>query len=163
MGYLSEKAAYLKGLAEGLDINANSKEGRVITAIIEALGEMAEEIEDVAVMQDEMQSQLDDVDEALQDLAEEIDAISEDLSDIEDIFDEPDYLSEDDLEEDDYMPFGDEDDDEMWDEDYSFECPKCGDMIYVDLDLLDKGEDKIICPNCKEEIALEFDCDDEEE
>lgn len=163
MGYLSEKAAYLKGLAEGLEIKADSKEGKVIAAIIETLDEMAAEVEDMALMQDEMQSQIDDVQEVLSDLEDEVDAISDDLSDIEDIFDELEEMDDDDedFDCDDCLSFDDED--ELWDEDYSFECPKCGDMIYVDLALLDSGEDKIVCPNCKEAIALEFDCDTDEE
>ena len=164
MGYLSEKAAYLKGLSEGLEIKSDSKEGKRISAILAVLGEMAGEIEDIALMQDEMQSQLDDVDEALSDLEDEVDAISDDLSDIEDIFDELEEMDDEDedFDPEDYLSF-DEDDDEMWEEEYSFECPKCGDMVYVDVSLLDDGEEKIVCPSCKEPIVLEFDCDEEDE
>ena len=162
MGYLSEKVAYLKGLSEGLEIKDDSKEGKLIAAIIDALGEIAGEVEDISLMQDEMQSQLDDVDEVLSDLEDEVDAISDDLSDIEDIFDELEDMDDDDedFDPEDYLSY---DDDDEWEEEYSFECPKCGDTVYVDPALLDSDEECIVCPNCNESIALEFDCDTDEE
>ncbi len=142
MGYLAEKVAYLKGLCDGLDINADSKEGKVILAIVEALGEITDEVEETILMQDEMQAQLDDVDEALADLEEDFYELDEDLDDLDEL--------EDDI-------------DEEWEEEYSFECPKCGDMVYVDLSLLDGDDGCIVCPNCHESIQLEFDIDSDEE
>lgn len=163
MGYISEKVAYLKGLADGLELDKTTKEGKVLAAIIEVLDEMAVEVEETALVQEEMQSQLDEVDEALSDLEDEVDAISDDLSDIEDIFDELEELDDEDEDFDpaDYMDVDDED--EEWEEEYSFECPKCGDLVYIDPSLLEDSENQIVCPNCKEPIALEFDCDIEEE
>lgn len=68
---ISEKVAYLKGLSEGLNIDTEkSKEGKLITAIIDVLEEVGLSIEDLEHGQDE--------------LAEELDAISDDLSDVED-------------------------------------------------------------------------------
>ena len=37
---LSEKAAYLKGLMDGLDLNKESAEGKMIAGIVDLLGEM---------------------------------------------------------------------------------------------------------------------------
>ena len=48
---ISEKVAYLKGLAEGLKLDADSNEGKLFAAIIDVLEDMADEIAD---MQDEM-------------------------------------------------------------------------------------------------------------
>ena len=39
---MKEKAAYLKGLIDGLGIDENTKEGKVIKAMSELLSEMAE-------------------------------------------------------------------------------------------------------------------------
>ncbi|MGM9550981.1 MAG: CD1247 N-terminal domain-containing protein [Clostridia bacterium] len=150
MGYLSEKAAYLKGLSDGLELKADSKEGKIISAIIETIEEMAAEIDDVVLMQEEMQDQIDDLDEVLSEIDEEVNDIGDYLFDVDDM--------DDDFDEEDF----DEDFDEDWDEEYSFECPKCGDMIYVDLGVLDNEEGRIVCPNCKEPIELEFDIDSEE-
>ena len=44
---ISEKVAYLKGLAEGLKLDEETKEGKLIAAIIDVLDAMAEEFADV--------------------------------------------------------------------------------------------------------------------
>ncbi len=69
---ISEKVAYLKGLAEGLNLDTEkSKEGKLISVMIGILEEMGISIE---ALEDEMD-----------DLGEELDAVSEDLSDVEEI------------------------------------------------------------------------------
>ena len=55
MSYISEKVAYLDGLAEGLGIE-DDKQGKLLRGIIEALGAIAEELED----QDEAMNDLSD-------------------------------------------------------------------------------------------------------
>ena len=124
MSYLTEKMAYISGLAEGLDIDETTKEGKLLMAIVEAIADIADEIDEIEEIQDEMQAQLDEVDE--------------DLAEIEDIF----YEDEDDFEED----------------EFEVECPKCGDLLYLDLDTL-QNCDSVTCPNCEEEIKIELDCD----
>ena len=42
-----EKAAYLKGLAEGLGVTPDSKEGKLWAALNDLLSDMAHEIEDL--------------------------------------------------------------------------------------------------------------------
>ena len=75
---ISEKVAYLKGLAEGLNIDTEkSKEGKLISVMIGILEEIGMSIEDL--------------EENTVALGEEIDAISDDLSDVEKaVFDEDD-------------------------------------------------------------------------
>ena len=46
MGF-SENEAYLKGLAEGLNINVNSNEGKLIVKMLDVIEEMAEKINDL--------------------------------------------------------------------------------------------------------------------
>ncbi|MBR5535698.1 MAG: hypothetical protein IKU60_03525 [Clostridia bacterium] len=144
MGYLSEKAAYLKGLAEGLDVGNDTKEGKLLNAIIEMLDEVALEVDDMVIIQEDMQEQLDVVDNDLSDLEDAFYELDEDLDDLDDEFDD------DDLEE---------DFDEEWDEEYSFECPKCGDVVHFNPELIDDDVKFIVCPNCGTKIELEFDCD----
>lgn len=79
---LKEKTAYLKGLAEGLEYDKNTKEGKLIAAIIDLLDDMAAEIEGTK----------QDLD-YLSDYAEELD---QDLGDVEE------YLFGDEDDEDDY-------------------------------------------------------------
>ncbi len=66
---ISEKVAYLKGLAEGLNLDTDSKEGKLIAAIIDVLDDMAEKFADI-------EDELCDVEDGL-------DAVSDDLSDVE--------------------------------------------------------------------------------
>lgn len=126
---LAEKVAYIKGLAEGLELG-DSKQEKLLKAIIDVLGDISNEIDDLS----------DDV----CDLAEQIDEVDEDLAALEDEV----YCDED--EDDDY----DEDED---DEFYEVTCPKCNDTICLDEDMLLEGG--IDCPNCGETLEFECSCD----
>ena len=108
---ITEKVAYLKGLAEGLALDTEkSKEGKLIAAIIDVLDDMALELAD---MQDEQC-----------DLEDGLDAVSEDLADVESLV---------------YEELDDEDDEE--DEDcYETTCPNCEEAIYFDDSILEEGE-----------------------
>lgn len=107
---ISEKVAYLKGLAEGLDLDtAKSKEGKLISVMIGIMEELAMSVEDL--------------EENALNLGEEIDVLSDDLADVEEVvFDEDDDA---------------EDYDDDW---FEVECPTCGADILVDDDALVDGE-----------------------
>ncbi|MBO5195574.1 MAG: hypothetical protein J6C03_00590 [Clostridia bacterium] len=66
---LNEKCAYLRGLAEGMNLDTEKAEGKLISELIKLCEEMAEEIEE-----------LDEAVDQLQDYAEELD---EDLGEVE--------------------------------------------------------------------------------
>ena len=65
---LFEKVAYLKGLAEGLALDTETKEGKLIAAIIDVLDDMSAEL---AVMHG-----------ARYDVEDGLDAVSDDLSEV---------------------------------------------------------------------------------
>lgn len=132
---LTEKTAYLKGLADGLDIDTSSKEGKLLKAVVELL--------------DEVSVALTNLDDDVDQIYEELDAIDEDLDDIEEyIFGEDDLEDEEDLEE--------EEEDSLY---YEITCPKCGETVCIDEDTL-TSED-LACPNCGTEFEVEFEeeCD----
>ncbi len=129
---ISEKVAYIKGLAEGMDVDTQSKEGKILTAIIDVLGDICDEI--------------DALDDAQIELAEQLDAVDEDLSDVEELIYE-DYDDEDEC------GCYDDDDDEV----FEVVCPNCNDKIYLDEEMLMDG--RIDCPNCGTDLEFEFDCD----
>lgn len=138
---ISEKVAYLKGLAEGLNLDTEkSKEGKLISVIIGILEEVGMSIEDL--------------EENSNALGEAIDALSDDLSDVEEV------VFEDDEEE-------DEDDEEDYDDDwFEVECTNCGEPIVVDDKALAKGV--VVCPSCNTKFALDLsddvvDADDTED
>lgn len=137
---VSEKVAYLKGLAEGLGIDTETKEGKIISAIIDTL-------EDIAV-------ELTELDENALAIGDELDAISDDLSDVEE------FVFGDDEEDDDEDGCCCCDDDE---EEYTYavECPSCGKEIAIEESDIIMGE--INCPFCNEKLELDVDEDDDSE
>ncbi len=127
---ISEKVAYLKGLAEGLNIDTEkSKESKLISVMIGILEEIGMSIEDL--------------EESAEALGEEIDAISDDLSDVEKVV----YDDED--EDDDECGCGCDDDDF-----FEVECPNCGETLMIDESVLEEGV--IQCPGCKQKFALDL-------
>ena len=107
---ISEKVAYLKGLAEGLNLDTEkSKEGKLISVMIGILEEVGLSIEDL--------------EENALALGEEIDVLSDDLADVESVvFDE------------------DENDEEDYDDDWlEVECPTCEEPLIIDDEALAEG------------------------
>ena len=106
---ISEKVAYLKGLAEGLELDtAKSKEGKLISVMIGILEEIGLSIEDL--------------EENALALGEEIDVLSDDLAEVEEIiFEEEDE---------------DEDYDDDW---FEVECPTCEEPLIIDDEALAEG------------------------
>ena len=148
---ISEKAAYLKGLMDGLELDTEKAEGKMIAAMVELFGDMAKRMKDI--------------EETTIVISDELDEIEEDLDAIED------YIMD---EEDDYDEW---DDEEEWDEDeeceegfdfgdedsiiYEVECPVCGEIINFDDETLEEGS--IPCPNCGENLEFSLEDDEDEE
>ena len=124
---ISEKVAYLKGLMEGMNVDAASNEGKLFAAVVDVLDEIALEIEDLT-------------DEVVE-LGDGMDVISDDLSDVEGLV----YDDEDDYDE-------DEDDEE--EECYATTCPECEEEIFFDDTMLEDGE--IECPNCGAKLEFDL-------
>jgi len=133
---LREKVAYLQGLAEGLDLDRESREGKMFFAMMEFFNDVVEEIEDLAGQQDE--------------LSDYVEAIDEDLGELEsEIYGEDEYPDEDKEEEDEY------DEDEEEDGYIEVECPKCHDMVRFDAGILeDEDVIEVTCPNCDEVVYV---------
>ena len=150
---ISEKAAYLKGLMDGMDLDTEKAEGKMIAAIVDLLGDMAKRIKDIEETTIAISDELDEIEEDLDAIEDFImDEDEEDWDDEEDLDDE-DWADEEDLEE--GFDFGDEDSTI-----YEVECPVCGEVINFDEDTLEDGA--IPCPNCGENLEFSFDDEDEE-
>ncbi len=146
---ISEKSAYLKGLMDGLNLDTESDEGKMIAAIVDLLGDVTKKltaVEDTTIA-----------------ISDELDEIEDDLDAIEDYIldeDEDDYDDDDDYDFDDDEEY-DEEGFDFGDEDstiYEVECA-CGNIIDFDEETLEQGS--MICPNCGE--TLEFTTEDDEE
>ena len=151
----SEKVAYLKGLADGLNLGKETKEEKLISAIIDTLECIALDIEDL--------------EDTVFEMGEEIDAISDDLSVVED------FLLDEDDDDDCCCCDDDYDDDDRCCSGhgghhgggccgghqhpvlYEVTCPACENTITIDEEVLSLGSIK--CPSC--DGTLEFDLDGE--
>ena len=153
---ISEKSAYLKGLMDGLKLDTETNEGKMIAAIVDLLGDMTKKVVDI-----------EDTTIAISD---ELDEIEEDLDAIEDYI-----LDEEDDEDDDYVDEDGWDDDEDDEEDdgeegfdfgdeettvYEVQCA-CGNIIDFDEDVLESGS--IVCYKCGETLEFSFDDDEEDD
>ncbi len=107
---IAEKVSYLKGLAEGMKLDAETNEGKLLLAILDVLGDIAINIEDI--------------DSDLEDVTDVVTDIEESVIDLEDAV----YGDDDDD--------CDEDEDE---EMYEFTCPECNNSIAVDFSIISEG------------------------
>ena len=140
---VSEKVAYLKGLMEGLDLDENSKEAKLYSAIIDTLDEVA--------------SELSDIEEDMEDLSDYIEEIDEDLGDVEEyVYDEDDCDCD--------CCCDDDDDCDCCCDDDCIEvtCPACENEVCIDFDdINDDGETE--CPCCGAMLEFEIEEADEDE
>ena len=156
---ISEKAAYLKGLMDGLNLDTEKAEGKMIAAVVELLGDVTKKLTDVEDTTIAISDELDEIEE-------DLDAIEDYILDVEEDLEDEDYDDEDYDDEDDYG-FDDEDDfdDEGFDfgdEDsiiYEVKCA-CGNVINFDEETLEEGS--IVCDECGELLEFSVEEDDEE-
>ncbi len=142
---LNEKASYIKGLCDGMELDTASKEGKVIAALLDLVSEMAIAIEDLEAETEELREYIEEIDE--------------DLGDVEEL------LCDEDDDYDDYECDGDccncdeecdldlEDDDEF----FEVECPSCGEVICFDGSI---DPEELACPACGEKFECLVDADD---
>jgi DNA-directed RNA polymerase subunit delta len=123
---IKEKVAYLQGLTNGMDIGADTREGRLLVNVVDVLEDIADVLEGVRIQQN--------------DLEEYVESIDEDLNVLEDDFYEMEVV--DDM----------DDMDNLDDEGIDFvevECPSCHEAVHFEEDFLhDDDEVEITCPNC---------------
>lgn len=145
MDSLTSKAAYLKGLCDGMELDGDKAANKLIVKIIDAISDIAAAVDDVCDAHDELEELVQDIDE--------------DLRDLEDFVYDDNGLFDDDDEEQDDDDFDllDYDDDEDMGF-FEIQCPNCNEDVMVDFETLD-DDAPIVCPNCHQEIELEFDCD----
>ena len=148
---ISEKSAYLKGLMDGLSLNTETNEGKMISAIVDLLGDMAKRITDIEETTIAISDELDEIEEdldAIEDFIMDEDDDLEDWEDYEDEWDEDEEYEEG-------FDFGDEDSTI-----YEVQCA-CGEIINFDEEVLEAGS--MTYPNCGETLEFSFDDEDEEE
>lgn len=109
---ITEKTAYLKGLLEGLSIDGNKPEGKLLSAVIDTLDAMAQEVAGLTSETEHLEDYLDELDYDLGNL-------------------EADY----------YEAWDDEDDEDYDDEDYCY-CDECDEEDCDGCELAEDGEEE---------------------
>ena len=139
MSNLTDRVSYLKGLAEGLKLDTEKNEGKLIEKMMELLSDMAAEM-------DELRHDHEDLDEY-------VESIDSDLSELEDMI----YGDE----EDDECGCGghchchdDEDEEDEDDSLVEYTCPHCGEEMTFEVDNFDFDED-YLCPACHQPLFPE--------
>lgn len=153
---LTEKAAYIKGLAEGLELDKNSKEGKILAALLDLTGEMAQALAGV-------QKDIEEIDDDLDYLNDYVEELDDDLESVENFIGGEDDEEEEDEEEDDL--FDDDDCDGNCEgchgcdgeEYFEIVCPSCGETVCFDQEL---DPEHLVCPACGEKFGCIVEEDD---
>ncbi len=149
---VSEKAAYIKGLIEGMSLDTDKGEGKVLAA-------MADLLEDISLSILDLEDETATLNDYIEELDEDLGAVEEDL-----------YCDDDcdccDCDDDDYCDCDDCDDDcDCCDccECLELECPECGEPVYIDECDIEEI-DELECPSCGKILAVvETEVEDDED
>ncbi len=134
-----EKVAYLKGLLDGVDLKDEATK-RIFLAVVDALNEVAVELDEHAEILEEQQDMVDG-------LSDDFDALDDEVTELRDaVCDGSDECACENCREDD--DDDDDDDEDEFDETYvSVTCPSCGHVFYYQP--AEYGEEeKLQCPGC---------------
>lgn len=129
---LNAKAAYIRGLMNGMEFDPNSKNGRIIAAMMDLLEEMA--------------ATVTEHDNALDQVYDELETLDQDLDDVV-----ADLYGDD-----------EEEDEEEGEDLYEVTCPNCGAVSTVDEETLLDQESELVCPNCGAAFDIELEGTEEE-
>lgn len=131
---ITERIAYIQGVADTLDLSSGDKKDQLIRSMIDAMNDMALTISDLESELEALGAQVDEIDEDLGAVEEEFYG---DMCDCDECCEE--------------------------DADYAeVICPACGQEIHVDLDDLEENE-PIVCPECGAKLDFELVEEEDEE
>ena len=132
---LNAKAAYIRGLMTGMEFDADSKNGKVIAAMMDLLEEMA--------------ATVTEHDDALDQVYDELETLDQDLDDVvSDIY--GDDEEDDDEDEEDHGTL------------YEVTCPNCGEISTLDEETLMDPEGDLVCPHCGATFDVELEGTEED-
>ncbi|MFZ5647835.1 MAG: CD1247 N-terminal domain-containing protein [Bacillota bacterium] len=123
---LKSRVAYLQGLSAGMNIENESKEGRILNNIIQVLDDFANTIKEMEEAHNQLEDYLESIDEDLFHLEEDL--------------------------------YNDTDTEEDAEEYLEVDCPRCGEVVCFDSDILeDEDTIEVTCPNCDEVVFINDD------
>ena len=146
MSNLTDRAAYLRGLADGMGLTKDTNENKLLLEMLSLMDEMAQKISEMDEDLGELEAYVEDVDS--------------DLADIEDVLfgDEDDDCGCGCCDDDCDCDCGCCDDDE----ELSFDCPNCGKTVMVKASDIDYDESPV-CQHCDEPFFTDLPDEDEDD
>jgi hypothetical protein len=128
---MANRIAYLRGLADGLDVGEKSAEGKIMTEMIEIMDEVYAQFRELHARVEEAEDYVEALDEDLEDvelyLFEDDEALYETIEDDDDV----DYATYYDLDDDEDAALYESDDDTHLATGYDFSCPHCQKEIHL--------------------------------
>jgi len=151
MASLAKKVGYLRGLMEGLQLDANDPKSKLLGGIVDLLTDLCDHTDEIDEMLDELNDYVESIDDDLSEL--------EGARDDEDDDEAFDFLHDDDDDDFAVNRFGSEDQLHLLssddDEDEALEggiCPECGGISFI---TAENGLNaKYVCPHCKKKVVL---------
>lgn len=138
MKSLKSRVAYLQGLAAGMDMSENSKEGKLFHGILSVLQDFAQTVEGLEEAQEQLEDYVETIDEDLYNLEEDIseydaEELDEDFVEVdcpgcgETVMFHSDILEDDDVIE--------------------VTCPNCDEVVFVNDDSYSSGDEAEMLEN----------------
>ena len=167
MSELSDKLAYARGLFDGMKMQPDAPEYKLMQALLDALQAASDELKELRDAHDDLSEYVDVLDDDINELESEVygDFDEDDECDDEDEDDECDDEDEDDEDCDECDDCDDCDDEDCEDccshasrkellDSLMVErkCPNCGSAIDIPMSTLLKRGAKIVCPSCGSEF-----------
>lgn len=147
MNNLSDKISYLRGLAEGLKIDQDSNEGKLILQLIDVMQDAVAEISEMQEAMDELNDYVESIDDDLSELEGDFEDDDE-FNDDDDIFDSDTDMDDNDDAVLDFFPKEAQPDEEDGVGMYvGCICPSCHGMFCVDA-YEDEENQMYVCPHC---------------
>ena len=141
MSNLTERANYLKGLADGLQLNTEKSSTRLLLELIDLVSDMADELEALQTDHEELSDFVDAIDE-------DLGLLEEDVADLQEgpDFPPPPHCPKHPCHRDEFDEEG-ENDVELDEDEVTYNCPHCGKEVTLVMDGFDFDED-MPCPEC---------------
>lgn len=138
---LANRISYLRGLADGMDVNQGSNEGKILAEVIEIMDDMYGQFRELHARIEETEDYVEAIDDDLDDVELYLFGDEDDLYEIVDDCDDDTAI----LLDDDYPEQDDEDaavyeldsEDDQVIASYEIECPSCHEILYFP-----EGEDE---------------------
>ena len=146
MATITERTAYLRGLADGLNLDKEKAENKLLLEMLNVMDEMAQ--------------QLAETNEDLDELSEYVEDMDADLAEVEELLFEEEEDCDCDCDDCD-CDCDDCDCDCDCDQELSFDCPNCGKTVMIKASDIDFDESPV-CSACGQPFFVDVEDEDEE-